>query len=1541
MAVCVFLLVFLSQTASSSDIVSIFPPYHSQYVDSFINTTAVQLTEAVLGGEEKHTTFGISLWVKIIEPRKSGDIFWLEHGKGDFLQFPCITYVWKSSAAFILYLQLYTLFTEEDQKLSLLITPSDNWIFIAFSASYEKKLLLFYCNNLGTESFNSGVLEEEVILSNAVLLFGIQNFSGRIGDFKVHNNIFNEISDWRLQYSTSCVEVSCTSLFPIIEYGKCDQRCGSQPETFLPIFQPTLYSKTPYMTIDKKSYVYNPWKECNDFSITGWIQVPACQNKSETILEISNNGHIISIAVKLKSSSLLAHCDVLEATIYSFENKTDDSVQLISPNYIGNWFFFAITLNSTTKLFTLYSQNSISAPSASFPLISSSIPYAYSVLPLASFSWIVIGGTRLEIYPGNYADFRFYPGNAIDTTLMQYNSNIFSAATYLDPHCTLWESIWYCKACEIGYFVKNGICNKCHPSCNGCSSDDTEADCLACASGYYAQPGHPSLCFNYCPLGFVKDSYLNQCTGTQGVIANINFDNNLSGDFISSYVYIQFGELSDEYCPKFDYLDPLPANKRGIFIHSTLVKIISQSPTQEDRLFSSDFTIEIWSLVNNHGTLFRANCFSSHKYYGYDLGPLWNLYFDFGSMLYEKISLRILKRDESQETIISPLESSSEWALYSVSLTYDDITKSTKILFVINKNSYTAIVSNHYKELPGMIHSIGNLNGDSFIGFLYSLAMYNYGKTYNEILPSVGTCSSCSACPAVLKSCLPTCNATEYVDENGNCQKCPSECSWICSRAGTCNLCYDDLCYKCTKYEIGTCIQCVENAALSSGQCECQSGYIKQGSRCVEKCSDGFHLDASTQSCIGCLSNCLKCSNGESCTICKTGFVERNGKCECSDGYFLDSSNNCSKCDISCLTCSINSSNCSSCIWNLPILYGNKCYPCDSFESYSTYFIIPISYYTDDLVSQLASNCTEICGDGRNMGQAQCDDGNNKNGDGCSENCTIETGWTCSGGSISSPDICKDITPPLPFLAYLFENGSGYLLALSFSEKVNITSDLSENIKITIDGIKMFSWAISLEKSIYEVALNLYESVESGTGVEINFINPSEIADTSGNQMKEKKVKSILIAPFTYKTAEAMKTSITTVAMVAAAGAAAGSIFTGSFNLQAFWSMLEMMQIQNYLIFLSPQYPNNLITYLRTLSIANGNFLPNPFQLYLVKNDPFPDPSKKFADENFNTDFLMNAGQFVAVWAIILTGLSICIILYKIRPSLSIIRWLKSSFFYAILLRTGIESFLEITLSVLLQLRECSQPNQDIGYLSLILTFLTILYLISTFALIVWQVSLKPKGLLGTKLHERRFGVFYQGFKRDSKLKASFLLFQNIRRVLFLIFCVFLYEHTTVQVLLSASLSLTYTILLIALRPYEQRYLGNFLNIICEILYFAAHCLILKFLDNHISDDSKTNLGWAIIALLSTSLLLHILCLFIVQITNLLQGVKQLKDWFLQNFANKFLKVKRRIIMNEIESSDLNIELSKEETYEEKDSRTHPDGNFLNIDTSGGQLFIG
>jgi len=53
------------------------------------------------------------------------------------------------------------------------------------------------------------------------------------------------------------------------------------------------------------------------------------------------------------------------------------------------------------------------------------------------------------------------------------------------------------------------------------------------------------------------------------------------------------------------------------------------------------------------------------------------------------------------------------------------------------------------------------------------------------------------------------------------------------------------------------------------------------------------------------------------------------------------------------------------------------------------------------------SECNEICGDGLHYGNQwwnylnanECDDGNNRPGDGCDPTCRVEKGWQCAGGT--------------------------------------------------------------------------------------------------------------------------------------------------------------------------------------------------------------------------------------------------------------------------------------------------------------------------------------------------------------------------------------------------------------------------------------------------------------------------------------------------------------------------------------------------------------
>lgn len=67
----------------------------------------------------------------------------------------------------------------------------------------------------------------------------------------------------------------------------------------------------------------------------------------------------------------------------------------------------------------------------------------------------------------------------------------------------------------------------------------------------------------------------------------------------------------------------------------------------------------------------------------------------------------------------------------------------------------------------------------------------------------------------------------------------------------------------------------------------------------------------------------------------------------------------------------------------------------------------------------LALECSPLCGDGMTVGAETCDDGNQVSGDGCRLDCTVESGWACTGapstcvrtcgnGILDSPETCDD-----------------------------------------------------------------------------------------------------------------------------------------------------------------------------------------------------------------------------------------------------------------------------------------------------------------------------------------------------------------------------------------------------------------------------------------------------------------------------------------------------------------------------------------------------
>ena len=254
-----------------------------------------------------------------------------------------------------------------------------------------------------------------------------------------------------------------------------------------------------------------------------------------------------------------------------------------------------------------------------------------------------------------------------------------------------------------------------------------------------------------------------------------------------------------------------------------------------------------------------------------------------------------------------------------------------------------------------------------------------------KFIPSSGdSCQDCNIANCLECSDASTCtrcdpNGLHYV-VNGACQTCPINNKKFYNTANTpptCDSCGSN-CLKCS--DANTCTFCDPNGFfyIVNGQCQaCTVGNKKFlntantpptcdpcGNNCLE-CSDGntctrcdpksFHylvngeckacevqegqylnLNNTPPTCDACQSNCLECSDRNTCTKCNQieGIYLKSGKClncDISKGKYITSSTPhvCKDCSPNCLTCSQSTENSGTCLtYKKKPRCGEKCLVC-------------------------------------------------------------------------------------------------------------------------------------------------------------------------------------------------------------------------------------------------------------------------------------------------------------------------------------------------------------------------------------------------------------------------------------------------------------------------------------------------------------------------------------------------------------------------------------------------------------------------------------
>ncbi|ORX35656.1 hypothetical protein BD324DRAFT_66901 [Kockovaella imperatae] len=156
----------------------------------------------------------------------------------------------------------------------------------------------------------------------------------------------------------------------------------------------------------------------------------------------------------------------------------------------------------------------------------------------------------------------------------------------------------------------------------------------------------------------------------------------------------------------------------------------------------------------------------------------------------------------------------------------------------------------------------------------------------------------------------------------------------------------------------------------------CHDGYLMQGRKCVETCSDGFYAVNGT-TCLPCDATCTTCvGTATTCTRCQSGLAS-NGQCvDACPANALPSNGTCLPCATDCASCSspLSSTSCTACPSTRPILSNGRCLtfcPMTSYFDPATASCKPCDAGCASCTGPSTSECTS-CRGGQFLSAGSC-----------------------------------------------------------------------------------------------------------------------------------------------------------------------------------------------------------------------------------------------------------------------------------------------------------------------------------------------------------------------------------------------------------------------------------------------------------------------------------------------------------------------------------------------------------------------------------------
>ena len=447
---------------------------------------------------------------------------------------------------------------------------------------------------------------------------------------------------------------------------------------------------------------------------------------------------------------------------------------------------------------------------------------------------------------------------------------------------------------------------------------------------------------------------------------------------------------------------------------------------------------------------------------------------------------------------------------------------------------------------------------------------------------------------------------------------------------------------------------------------------------------------------------------------------------------------------------------------------------------------------------------------------------------------------------------------------------------------VNRYIKITENI---IGSVYPFTFEISKSgNNLYIITLSLERNILQQSKLNVN------LSYLSGFMFVPKK---IIPNPSLESIAEAAPTVGDTLTGIL------GGSFIGTLALGAtpsLWSIISFQQFIGYFIYINIEYPYHVEIFLRMLQNSMWELLPNPaaslteslYQKVLGEGiDSELVPPRKFVKYGITSFFIENGG------AILLTNLFLLILLFLIlalkrKESLKnniILKTLKVWLKWNLIARTFLENGIPLSLAIFLQLTALSFDGSYFK-ICMVMLFIASVYLI-VFVIFLFRILYKRENkLLDRKLIRRIYGTLYEGVTLKTSAKYYHLIILS-RGFLVTFLVTMVDSFPTLQIVPLIFFNAGFLYFLFKEIAMDDSKL-NTITRIKEILILLGEIGIL-FLAFQLTSESYYNvLGWIVVALFFSAILIELVYMLILQIV----GIKDIIKNFQTNYKafKKFLE---------------------------------------------------